>query len=138
MPASTIKNITNNNLLDTGKDMQKLDKNEKIFYKDQLLKRKFWISEEIDEEHEIEVCKWLELSREIDENEQEEESFIFDISFGEVINTSIKDKKTSEEVQNAIATVCYRSGISVPKAWVGLQAACKILCGHKYLLTHPL
>ena len=41
MPASTIKNITNNNLLDIGKDMQKLDKNEKIFYKDQLLKRKF-------------------------------------------------------------------------------------------------
>ena len=49
MPASTNKNITNNDLLDTGKEMHKLDKHEEIFYKDQSSTRKFQISEEIDE-----------------------------------------------------------------------------------------
>ena len=42
--ASTNKNITNNDLLDIGKDMHKLDKNEEIFYKDQSSTRKFQIS----------------------------------------------------------------------------------------------
>ena len=105
----------------------------------------------------------MELSREIDEKEQEEESFIFGNSFYEVIDTSVrvspadkkiscdrgvqvfipqsvspeirKCKKTSEKVRNAIATVSYRSGISYPKVRVALQAVCEILYGHKYLLN---
>ena len=107
----------------------------------------------------------MELSREIDEKKQEEEFFILDNSFDEVINTSVrvstdgkkitcdrgvqafiaqsvtpeitKWKKTSEEVRNAIATVNYRSAVSVPKARVVFQAICKILYGHKYLLNPP-
>ena len=55
------------------------------------------MSEDIDEEHETKICKELELSREIDKKEQEEESFIFDNTFDEVINTSVRvspdDKK---------------------------------------------
>ena len=79
----------------------------------------------------------MELSREIDEKEQEEESIIFDNSFDEVINTSVRDppddkkitcdrrvqafisqkvtpeirecRNAFEEVRNAIATVSYRS-----------------------------
>ena len=121
------------------------------------------MSEDIDEEHETEICKELELSREIDKKEQEEESFIFDNTFDEVINTSVrvspddkkitcdrgvqafipqsvtsdirKWKKTSEKVRNAIATVSYRWAISVPKARVVLQAVCEIPYGHKYLLN---
>ena len=70
--------------------MYKLDKNEEIFYKDyQSSTRKFRISEEIDNEQEIEVCKELELSKDIDDKEQEEEYFIFDNSFAKVINTSV-------------------------------------------------
>ena len=45
----TNKNIANDGLLDIGKEMHKLDKNEEIFYKDQSSSRKFWISEEIHE-----------------------------------------------------------------------------------------
>ena len=63
---STNKNISNNYLSDIGKEMHKLNKNEEIFYKEQSSTRKFWISEEIDEENEIKVCKELKLSREID------------------------------------------------------------------------
>ena len=154
---STNKNITNNDLLDIEKEMHKLEKNEEIFYTDQSSIRKFRISEEIDEE--------LELSRETDEKEQEEESFIFDNSLDEVTNTSVrvspddkkitldrgvqafipqsvtpeakKCKKTSEKVQNAFATVSYRSVISVPKARVAFQAVCGILYGHKFLLNPP-
>ena len=60
MPTSTIKNITNSyHLLDNGKEMQKLDKNDDIFNKDLSAKPKFQISEEIDKEREIEVCKAL-------------------------------------------------------------------------------
>ena len=144
IPALTNKNITNNDLLDIGKEMHKLDKNEEIFSKDQSSTCKFRISEEIDEEHEIELCKELELCWEIDEKEQEEDSYIFDNSSDEVINTSVrvspddkkitcdrgvqafipqsvtpeirKWKKTSEEVRNETATGSYRSGISVPNA----------------------
>ena len=134
------------------------------FNKDQSSTRKFWISEKIDEKYQIEVCKELELRREIDEKEQEEESFLFDNSFDEAINTSIrvspndkkitcdwgvqalisqsvtpeirKCKKTSEEVRNAIATVSYRSAISLPKARVALQAVfCMVI---NIYLTHPL
>ena len=136
----------------------------KIFHKDQSWTRKFWIDEEIEEEHETELCKELELSREIVEMEQEEESFIFDNSFDEVINTSVrvspdgkkitchrgvqvfipqgvtpeikKCRKTSEKVRNAIATVSYKSAISVPKARVALQAKfCMVI---NIYLTHPL
>jgi hypothetical protein len=56
---SSSRNMTNNELLDIGKNMDKLDKCEEVFYKDQLSTRKFRISEEIDEEHENEICKEL-------------------------------------------------------------------------------
>jgi hypothetical protein len=93
-------------------------------------------------------------------------SFIYDTLFDEVINTSIpkistenkkvlcdkevqvfipqtmipeirKRKNTSEEVRNAITTVSYRSGISVPKARVAPQAVCEILYDHRFLLKPP-
>ena len=90
MPALTFRRITNNDLLDIGeKKMHKPDKNEEIFYKDQSLTGKFRIIKEIDEEHEIEVCKELELSRNIDEKKQEDKSFIADNSFDEVTNTNV-------------------------------------------------
>ena len=47
---------------------------------------KFQIGEEIDEEHVIEVFKELELSSDIGEKKQEQESF--DNSFDEAIKTS--------------------------------------------------
>ena len=75
--------------------MHKPDKNEEIFYKDQSLTGKFRIIKEIDKEHEIEVRKELELSRNIDEKKQEDKSFIADNSFDEVINTKVRhDGKT--------------------------------------------
>ena len=95
---STNKNITNNDLLDIGKEMHKPDKDEEIFYKDQSSTIKFRISEKIDEEHETEVCKELELSRGIDEKEQEEESFIFDNPFDEVINTSVRVSPDNKKI----------------------------------------
>ena len=98
--------------------MYKLDKNEEIFYKDyQSSTRKFRISEEIDNKQEIEVCKELELSKDIDDIEVCKYSFHF--------------------IRNTIATVNYRSKISVPKARVSLRAVCEILYDHKYLLNPP-
>ena len=49
---------------------------------------KFQIGEEIDEEHVIEVFKELELSSDIGEKKQEQESF--DNSFAEAIKTSTR------------------------------------------------
>ena len=43
-------------------------------------------------------------------------------------------KVTSDKIRNTIATVSYRSGISVPKARIAVQAVCEILYGHKYYL----
>ena len=40
-------------------------------------------------------------------------------------------------IRNTIATVSYRSEISVPKARVALRAVCEILYDHKYLLNPP-
>lgn len=107
----------------------------------------------------------MELSVELSESEPEDDSSISNTSLDDIIvtcaprglpkpiNTSDKGiqayypetkipvirkcKKTSEEVRNAIATISYRSGISVPKARVALQVACEILYGHKYLLNPP-
>ena len=130
MPASTNKNITNNDLLDTGKEMHKLDKTSSLI----KMKRSFI---KISHQQANFESEELELSREIDEKEQEEESIIFDKSFDEVINTSVRDppddkkitcdrrvqafisqkvtpgirecRNAFEEVRNAIATVSYRS-----------------------------
>ena len=106
--------------------MHKLDKNEEIFYFYQSSTRKFRISEKIDEERGTEVCKELELSREIDEKEQElikpltlalkfllmaRKSPGIEVckhSFHKSVTPEIrKCKKTSEEVRNAVGTVSY-------------------------------
>ena len=116
-----------------------------LFYQDQLSSRKFRLSEEIDEEHEQERLAEAQQRMDDIAAENEEHSFINDPSFDEIINSNAprthmvpkiikcdkevqvytlqsdcpeirKCKKTTEEVRNAIATVSYRSGISVPKA----------------------
>ena len=43
-------------------------------------------------------------------------------------------RKTSEKIKNTISTVRYRSGTSVPKARIAVQAVCEIY-GHKYHLS---
>ena len=47
------------------------------------------------------------------------------------------NRNTTEEIKNAICTVSYRSGVSVPKARIAVQAVCEKLYNHKYYLQPP-
>ena len=44
-------------------------------------------------------------------------------------------KKVKEKFKDAIATVSYRTAVSVPKARVATQVVLEKICGHKYYLS---
>lgn len=52
-------------------------------------------------------------------------------SYTEAINTK-------GEVKDAICTVSYRSGASVPKAWIVVQVVCEKLYKYKFLFNLKL
>ena len=48
-----------------------------------------------------------------------------------------QNRNTTEECKDAIATVSYRAGISIPKARVAVKAVCEKLYDHVYHLEPP-
>ena len=46
-----------------------------------------------------------------------------------------QSRNVSDNVKDAIATISYRAGVSVPKARVAFQAACEKAYNHQYYLT---
>ena len=159
-PMKKRKFQTNNDLFDIGKEMDKLEGDEKAYYYDQCSSRIFRLSEQVDNEYEQEVQ--MNVMREEEETSfcEEEESFSNPPEFQEIIpcgkSRKVEGKKvvmidknvqtetkvlnyfpeirngrnTLPKVKDTIATVSYRTGISVPKARVVTQTVCEKLYGH--------
>ena len=156
------KMLTNNDLFNIGVDMESVTENELTFYEDQMTTRKCRLSEEIDEEYEkqctekteeIELANSFIFDNEFDEVVTPQKSRSHpDIDVDrrpiscnkkvqvclETIPEIRKVRNTTEEIKNAVATVSYRAGISVPKARVAVQAVCEKLYKHKYQLKPTL
>ena len=163
-PMKKRKMQTNNDLFDIGKEMDKLEGDEKAYYLDQCSSRIFRLSEQIDNEYEEEVQMNVMHEEEAMSFCEEEESFSNPPEFQEIISCGKsrkvegkkvfmidKDVQTELEVPNycpeirkgrntlpkvkdTIATVSYRTGISVPKARVATQTVCEKMYGHCYTL----
>lgn len=163
-PKQKIKCVTNNDLLDIGKEMQQLTGNEKAYYIDQCSRRIFRLSEEVDEEHEEEKILNSTLEEQEISFQEQEESFSNPPEFVENItpnpkrfapdskvvmvdkdiqvNINVcpeirKGRNTTASIKDTIATVSYRAIISVPKARLATQTVCEKLYGHKYYLEKP-
>ena len=144
-PKKKIKVQTNNDLFDIGKNMETLEGDEEVYYRDESGSRIFHLSERIDEEYEEHVQTMLTNEAEEASLVEAEQSFSNPSEFNESI--PIKDRKvhgkktvmvdrdvqvddinpcpeirkgrnTLPKVKDTIATVSYRAGISVPKARV--------------------
>ena len=76
-------NKQNNDLLDIGKDMDKLTGREKMFYQDQLRERECRLSEEIDDEYELDCQHQCEEKVAEERREEAELSFINSPEFEE-------------------------------------------------------
>ena len=86
----------------------------------------------------------MELSREIDEKEQEEESIIFDNSFDEVINTSVRDPPDDKKITCDRRVQAFIPQKVTPEIrecrklkLLCFAAVCEILYGHQCLLNSP-
>ena len=148
---------TNDNLLDISKDAENLKGAEERFYKDQNGERVFRLSEEVDEEHEAERSTAMEL-------EEHEEQYGNPEEFQEVqtpissraerslhspeltplpatpsLTAQLQVRKggrnVNEEYKDAVATVSYRTAMSIPRARIAVQAVIEKVCGKKLYLS---
>jgi hypothetical protein len=92
-PKEKVNFLTNNDLLDIGKEMQQLTGNERAYYMDQCSRRIFRLSEEVDEEYEEERAINSTL-KDLETSFQEEESFSNPPEFEEIITCNPKGRFT--------------------------------------------